>query len=126
MIKRIILFLSLLCGISAFSLASSDDEQIEIVITDKDTVPSRPTHRAPSRIPLECYYDSGMNCVLVKFKSAVGEVMIDLYNSMTGESVNVTVLANGTQIVPCPGDEGYCTITFILSNGKQYFGNFFL
>ena len=75
---------------------------------------------------MECYYDSGMNCVLVKFKSAVGEVMIDLYNSMTGESVNVTVLANGTQIIPCPGDDGYCTITFILSNGKQYFGDFLL
>lgn len=52
--------------------------------------------------------------------------MIDLYNSMTGESVNVTVLANGTQIIPCPGDDGYCTITFILSNGKQYFGDFLL
>lgn len=118
--------MSLLCGISAFSLASTDGEQIEIVITDKGTVPSGPTHRTPSRIPMECYYDSGMNCVLVKFKSAVGEVMIDLYNSMTGESVNVTVLANGTQIIPCPGDDGYCTITFILSNGKQYFGDFLL
>lgn len=126
MIKRIILFVFLLSGVSALPLASDGGDTIEIVITDTGGVPSSPTHRTPSRIPLECYYDSGMNCVLVKFKSSVGEVMIDLYNSMTGESVNVTVLANGTQIIPCPGDDGYCTITFILSNGKQYFGDFLL
>lgn len=69
MIKRIILFLSLLCGISAFSLASTDGEQIEIVITDKGTVPSGPTHRTPSRIPMECYYDSGMNCFWSNLKA---------------------------------------------------------
>lgn len=126
MIKRIILLLSLSCAIPAFSLASGDGDTIEIVITDKDSKPSVPTHRTSSRIPLECYYDPDMNCVLIKFKTTMDEVTIDLYNIMIGESVNTSVPARGSQIIPCPWEEGCCTISFIFSNGKQYSGEFLL
>ena len=126
MIKRIILFLSLLSGIFALSFASSDGDPIEIEIKDKDSKPSVPTHRTSSRIPLECYYDPDMNCVLINFKTTMDEVTIDLYNIMIGESVNTSVPAKGSQIIPCPWEDGYCTITFTFSNGKQYSGEFLL
>lgn len=126
MIKRIILFLSLLSGISALSLASGDGDPIEIEIKDKGSKPSVPTHRTSSRIPLECYYDPDMNCVLVNFKTTMDEVTIDLYNIMIGESVNTSVPAKGSQIIPCPWEDGYCTITVTFSNGKQYSGEFLL
>ena len=126
MIKRIILFVSLLCGVSASSFASGDGDPIEIVITDNDSKPSVPTHRTSSRIPLGCYYDPNMNCVLISFKTTMDEVTIDLYNIMIGESVNTSVPAKGSQIIPCPWEDGYCTITFTFPNGKQYSGWFLL
>lgn len=126
MIKRVILFLSLLSGVSVCSLASDDGETIEIVITDKDSKPSVPIHRSPSRTPLECFYDPDMNCVLINFKTVMDEVIIDLYNLMVGESVSTSVPAKGYQVIPCPWEEGYCTITFTFPNGKQYSGEFLL
>lgn len=62
---------------------------------------------------------------MVMFANPIGEVYVDIDNRTTGEHIDVLVSSDaGVQVIPCPGAKGFCTITFSLSNGRQYYGEF--
>lgn len=103
---------------------SGEDGPVIIVIKDLGTKSNQP-HRVPAKIPFECHYDSGLGNVVVMFANPIGEVYVDIDNRTTGEHIDVLVSSDaGVQVIPCPGAKGFCTITFSLSNGRQYYGEF--
>lgn len=109
----------------AFVSIASVDDKGRIRIELEDTPPKSPVHRIPAKKVLDCYYDSGLCCIIIEFFSPVGEVAVDVDNVSTGEHVDALIQSNtGCQILPCPGNEGSCTVTFTLSNGRIYFGTF--
>lgn len=126
MLKRIIVLILMALSPILIPALSGEDSSKIIILEDSGTVQNSP-HRSAARIPLECYYDSNLNCVLARSTSPIGSVEVELCNRTTGEWVDVTVQMNaGTQMIPCPGVDGYCTITFTLLNGKRYSGEFTL
>lgn len=125
MLKRIIVLI--LMAFSPILIPALGDDVPKVIILEDSGTVQTGTHRSAARIPLECYYDSNLNCVLVRSTCPIGSVEVELCNRTTGEWVDVTVQMNtGTQMIPCPGVEGYCTITFALLNGKRYSGEFTL
>lgn len=126
MLKRIIVLIFMAFSPMLIPALSGEDVPKVIILEDSGTFQNNP-HRSAARIPLECYYDSNLNCVLVMSSNPIGSVEVELSNKTTGEWVDVTVQMNaGTQMLPCPGVEGYCTINFTLLNGKRYSGEFTL
>ncbi len=126
MMKRVyILALLLLSALVVPVLSvSGEDGPVIVVIKDLGTKSNQP-HRVPAKIPFECRYDPGLGNVVVMFTNPIGEVYVDIDNRTTGDHIDVTVSSNmGVQMIPCPGTEGFCTITFTLSNGRQYSGEF--
>lgn len=126
MIKRVhilaLLFLSLV--LVPVLLASGEDIPINIVIEDLGTK-SIPTHRIPAKVPFECHYDPGLGNVVVMFTNSIGNVYVDIDNRTTGEHIDALVASNVcVHMIPCPGTDGFCTITFTLPNGRQYSGDF--
>lgn len=122
--KRIILgLITLLCPV--FLSIASTDEGCRIRIELEDTPPKSSVHRIPAKKALECYYDSGLCCIIVELCSSVGEVMVDVDNISTGEHIDALIPSNvAYHILSCPGDEGCCIVTFTLSNGRIYSGTF--
>ncbi len=100
------------------------EDNTKIVILKNDGITTKPIHRLPSKVPMECFYYSSSNSVLITFSSQIGDVDVDIYNMSTGEQVGMTILSQNISFVPCPGIEGYCIITFRLSNGNTYYGEF--
>lgn len=124
MIKRIILGLIILLYPAFLSIASADDNG-RIRIELEDTPPKSPVHRIPAKKVLDCYYDSGLCCIIVELCSPVGKVMVDVDNISTGEHIEALIPSNvAYHILSCPGDEGCCIVTFTLSNGRIYSGTF--
>lgn len=127
MVKRTILLVCLFIFPVSFSLASNDDDTLKNKIEIRGEAPSSRPHRLPAKIPFDCFYDSGLSCVVVEFISSVGEVAVDIDNMVTGEHIDATISSSqGIQAIPSPGTEGYCFITLTLSNGKRYYGEFAL
>lgn len=128
MMKRVYILALLLLSVlvvPALSV-SGEDGPVIIVIKDLGTKSNQP-HRVPAKIPFECHYDSGLGNVVVMFANPIGEVYVDIDNRTTGEHIDVLVSSDaGVQVIPCPGAKGFCTITFSLSNGRQYYGEFSL
>lgn len=125
MVKRIALWVLFLFMVIPLPMASApENDPIEIVLRD-DGMESRPSHRVPSRTLLKCDYFSCYKCVLVILTSPIGEVEVELDNRTTGEHISTAIPSgSNSQMIVCPGTEGYCTITLTLSNGKRYFGEF--
>lgn len=123
MVRRLLIIVTLLLSSTIPVLLGKDDPVI-IVVQDLGTTKSN-THRVPALIPFECRYDSMLCGIVVTFMNPIGEIFVEVENRTTGEYVDVLIPSNvGTQLIPCPGSEGYCTITLTLSNGRRYCGFF--
>lgn len=82
-------------------------------------------HRAPARIPIKVSYVSFISALNITFMNTLGEVEENVTNHSTGDYLGGTLDANaGTVILPISGDEGFYTVTFILPNGTEYYGEF--
>ena len=66
------------------------------------------------------------NNLSVTFIGNLGEVEYELVNLSTMEFETDQVEGTGQVLIPFSGDSGSYTITFTLSNGVQYYGQFIL
>lgn len=66
------------------------------------------------------------NNLSVTFTGNLGEVEYELVNLSTMEFETDQVEGTGQVLIPFSGDSGSYTITFTLSNGVQYYGQFIL
>ena len=99
-------------------------EDKEIVIRGGKILSSN-KHRAPARIPIKVSYVSFISALNITFMNSLGEVEVNVTNHSTGDYLSGTLDANaGTAILPISGDEGFYTVTFILPDGKEYYGEF--
>lgn len=126
MFKRII-FPLLFFFIPLFCPTASCDDGTQIIIEVKGDVAGSPHHRSPLVAPIRCSYNSGLNSVLVEVVSKIGGIDVVITNRTTGEFIETTISPEESmQMIPCPGKDGMCSITFYLLNGKCYYGEFIL
>ena len=87
--------------------------------------PDNSAPRSPSLVPISASYVESLSCILVYFKYDMGEVDYDLVNITTSNTVSGTIDSDsGSQVIMMSGDAGCYSITFTLSSGVQYYGEF--
>lgn len=125
--KIIILVISLLFLILPVSWATgvdSEPETIPVTILTSSTVPTRP-HRAPVYVPIQAYLWAESSTVSAIFLQVIGVVDILITNCTTGSIVNRHIDSSlGMVEIPFVCESGVYQITFLLSNGTGYIGEF--
>ena len=96
-----------------------------------DPIPIRinpPVGSNPPRTPMETPIAAEMegNTLYISFTGNLGIVDYELENQSTNEIVSDQVEGTGLVLIPFSGDPGSYTITFTLSNGVQFYGEFAL
>lgn len=121
----------LFIGMSVGQAASGNDDdrkqttvQIPISPLYKGAV-SHP-HRAPAVIPIEAEYNGYLSAIVVSFRCVMDDVTAELMNITTGEYISQSLDGAGTDYIPVSGNSGLYTISFTLSSGTQYTGQFVL
>lgn len=92
--------------------------------TEASNNPGAP--RTPSTTIIEAYYDSELLSVCVYFSNAGDFVDVNFENLDTGETAYYSVAGSGGSILPISGNAGLWNVTFTLSNGDEYVGEFYL
>ena len=99
--------------------------QSSVPIVLGDPNPDNSAPRSPSLIPISACYDEFLSCILVSFSYDLGEVDYELVNLSTSCTAYGTIDSDsGSQVIMMSGDAGYYSITFTLSSGTQYYGEF--
>lgn len=123
----IIVFASALLMFSPFSDAMADggDDPIAIFIEDGGSNDYGPTLRIPAIIPMESSYYPSLSTIMVNFRWDLGSVSVEIENLSTQEYWQTTINATqGVHPFLISGTSGTWTITFTLSNGTVYYGEF--
>ncbi len=120
--KRVYAFLVTAC---LFILPSMNARAQSIPIPLGDPSPGYNDPRSPALVPISASYVESSSCILVNFKYDLGEVDYELVNLSTSGTAYGTIDSDsGSQIIMMSGDAGYYSITFTLSSGTQYYGEF--
>lgn len=124
--KRFLLFAAvLLLTIPGNVVRAGIDDPLEIIIGDGGSMEGGPTHHAPALIPISCYYLPALSSILVNYQFDLGSVSIVSENHTTGEfSQTLHNSLVGPMAFHIPGTAGHWTITFTLSSGTVYYGEF--
>lgn len=81
-----------------------------------------------SPLPIECHYGITLNCIQTTIFGNLGEVVIEVQNTTTGEvfydSFNSTITSQ--HVLPISGSSGFYTITYTTSSGEEYTGTYLL
>lgn len=104
-------------------LCYADEDETAIIISDGGSLGGDTGHHAPALIPIQAAYYSSL--IMVSFRFDLGSVFIEIENETTGEYDQTTV--NATQGVHpffISGTAGHWSISFTLSNGLRYVGEF--
>lgn len=121
-------FILLLCVafFCATTYACPDQHEGEpIPVTLGTTTEYSEKPKAPILIPLDCVYYSNPSTIVVNFHSSLGSVSVEIENQTTGEYSQTMVNAvAGPRSFPISGNAGFWTVTFTLSNGAVYYGDF--
>lgn len=106
-------------------MANGDGDQILISFDEGGTNGQGPIYHVPALIPITGYYSSTLSTIVVNFPFNLGYVSIEIENQTTGEySQSLINALAGPMLLPISGTAGQWTITFSLSSGIQYFGEF--
>lgn len=81
-------------------------------------------NRSQEEVPITCYVDADAGYLVVSFSGSIGNVSIDIDNTTTGESSSSVVPGFGTSILYFSGTSGSWIVTFTLSTGEVYYGEF--
>ena len=95
---------------SGICSSSSDGDDVIIVV--------------PSSTRIEAYYDADLASVCAYLVNAGETVDVEFNNLTTGDSFTFEIPGAGMSVLPIGGATGYWTITFTLSSGSVYFGEF--
>lgn len=104
---------------------SKKDPTTPILINPFPSIPED-APRTPSAVRIEASFDSGENVINVWLRNAGTSVTVDIENVSTGASYQYSVSGDGSDVLPISGASGYWTITFTLSDGSVYAGNFMI
>ena len=117
--KRILTIMVLM--LSAFSLRAQDNPDETEVIVEEVTQSEEegPTLRAPSVVPITCFYYLSMETVVLSFVADLGNLDITVYNQTTGDSTYYFHSGTGTAILPIQ-DEGLIVLDIVSSSGRRF------
>ena len=117
-----------LCAALLCAVAYARPDQPEgtpIPIADASSLEYSIPPKAPALVPVGCVYYSADATIAVDFQDNLGYVSVEIENLTTGEYTQTMVnSADGSAIFPISGNAGFWTITFSLSDGTVYYGEF--
>lgn len=104
-----------------FSMDANDNTAIAL----RKLSPGTENHdEAPRSLSIEAYYDSDLSSVCASLNGAGTLVDVYVENLDTEEEVHYQIPGSGNSIMPISGASGCWRITFVLSNGDEYVGDF--
>ena len=106
-----------------FSKESKETTQISLRKTSPGTGNNA---NAPRSLSIEAYYDSDNSCVYASLNDMGALVDVYIENIDTEEQRYYQIPGSGGSVMPISGSSGEWVITFILSNGDEYVGEFYL
>ncbi len=101
-----------------------DENVVEIVFGQDTKNTEHSPHRSPTFIPISGYVDTGVGVVFLSFSSPCGTVEASFCNLSSGDSFDVTVNGSGSVMIPAILSAGSWRVTFSLSTGAEYIGEF--
>lgn len=106
------------------SSIQDDEEPIPLIIKD----PAEPGGlRNPAVIPISCSFDAGTSSLQVSSVVELGPVDVDVENITSGGHSHYLWSGSvGSQSFPILWTSGTCSVTFSLSSGEVYYGEFTL
>lgn len=121
--KGIIMLLGAFFVQLVFSPFVQGGEDVNIIIANTQEAIEEVVHRDPASAPIMCTLEEGY--LDVTFLINIGFVFIEIENLTTGEYTQTAVnSATGSAVFPISGNAGFWTITFSLSDGTMYYGEF--
>lgn len=101
-----------------------DENVVEIVFGQNTENTEHSPHRSPTFIPISGYVDTVLNMVFLNFSSPCGTVEASFCNLSTGDFLETTVNGSGSVMIPAILPAGSWRVTFSLSTGAEYIGEF--
>jgi hypothetical protein len=83
-----------------------------------------PGNRGPGTVPINCYVDAASDFAVVSFTNPCGMVRVSFNNLSDGSYYSTSVNGTGAVVIPLTLTSGSWTVTFELSNGTVYNGEF--
>lgn len=118
------LLLSIIC-LSAFVAWSDDNGQPILIYILDNTVETGTTHRDSAEVPLQGYYDEFTSTVRVFFLLNLGDVDVIVSSLCSSDYDEYEVDSSlGVAVIPVNSGSGIYHITFLLSDGGGYEGEF--
>ena len=107
------------------SWSAEDEHQFIPIRVLDNTIETGRTHRSSTDIPIMAYYDDFMSSVCLQFLQNIGDVDVIITNAFTGVFLEYEVDSSiSSALLPISGDAGYYNITFLLSDGSGFEGEF--
>ena len=111
-------------AVTSWSATDGDHQFIPISVLD-NTIQKGTTHRAPAYVPIQAFYNGFCSSVCISFLQNLGQVEVSITNLYNGEYAEYDIdSSEGTAIIPISGNYGLFRITFELSEGSGYTGEF--
>lgn len=119
-------FLSLYSTCAFAQQPGGGNDPIEIIIVDEHgSTEGSPIIHAPALIPIQATCYLTLNTIMVNFLYDLGSVGVEIENQTAGTCSQMTVNATqGVHPFLISGNAGHWTITFTISSGVVYYGEF--
>ena len=123
--KILLLAAALLLTIPCTVVYAGDDDPIDVVIGDGGSYGGGQGHHAPALIPISATYYPSITSIVVNYLYDLGSVTVEIENQTTGEySQSVVNALAGPMPFIISGTSGHWRISFTLSSGVCYYGEF--
>ena len=125
--KIILLLLAALLPLSVFQL-NADEKKTKHGIPLNPVKDYQDNNRSLIQLPIESCYMGMMNLIQSTFSRDLGEVVLEVINTSTGEIICETFDSGVTPqtLLPISGDSGYYIITYTTESGDIYEGTLVL
>lgn len=121
--KRFLLCVCLAFFATPFSLFSAQDGPVTDIVIVRDGSGTPVIHRSIGVVPIKCCYNQ--NALLATFQENLGLIIVEIENQTTGEFSQTTVYAEACPMVfAFSGTNGLWRVSFILTNGDRFSGEF--
>ena len=120
---KLLLLLSLLGMMQAnypVPVNKADSTPIVIGNDNGEGIPNR----APVLIPISGYVDTSLDAAIITFNSPCGTVDVEFTNTTSGDTYRTSVAGTGIVVIPVSLSSGLWYVTFTLSTGEEYYGEF--
>lgn len=105
------------------TVSLSQEKDIRIVI--KDPKPGKPIHRVPGIVPIQVSLIEDASVLGICFAYYIGDVKVSVSNDSFGDFFYEDIDSGlESVLIPLSHQNGFYTITFTLSDGTVYEGQF--